>query len=344
MADTQLPSGDPTRDRDWAFYEDSFADLLAASPEVAAEVGVVAIGGRRIPQDVFSDISAAGEERRRSLMAGTLQKLVQLPAAAAGSEAALNRQIYEFFLRWGNFGRLRGTESHGFRLCDSIADHLSGVQTEMVTCLAQWQRLDSDEDTDAFLSRLDAIPHQVNALIEGLRERSAAGNVMPSCIVRRVVDELARLQALPLEQQPIYRRFSEGGRMARAGWVATALEHSFVPALRKLHELLTGDYPQEDRIGLCRLRDGEGYYRFLLKAHTTTDLSAAEIHALGLQALERLQDTTSEKLRAAGYGDGAFSEQFEAFNRDERFQFAHEKPGRKRTARCTLTAAARARG
>ena len=51
-----------------------------------------------------------------------------------------------------------------------------------------------------------------------------------------------------------------------------------------------------------------------MKAHTTTDCPRAEIHALGMEELERLQETTSEKLRAAGYGGGSFSARFEAFN------------------------------
>ena len=65
-----------------------------------------------------------------------------------------------------------------------------------------------------------------------------------------------------------------------------------------------------------------------MKAHTTTELSPAEIHALGMEELDRLQHTTSEKLRAAGYGDGSFSARFEAFNADERFHLAREGLGR----------------
>jgi uncharacterized protein (DUF885 family) len=151
---------------------------------------------------------------------------------------------------------------------------------------------------------------------------------MPACIVRCVVDELSQLLAAPAEEQLLYRRFLESGRTAGATSVARALKDGFLPAYRRLHDVLTGDYPREDRIGLCRLRDGEGYYRFLLKAHTTTDLSPGEIHALGMEELDRLQQTTSEKLRAAGYGGSSFCARFDAFNADERFHLAREGLGR----------------
>ena len=323
------PASDPVRDELHTFYDDSFAALLSTSPEVASEIGVDRIGRHRIPQDAFSDISGGGEARRQTLIADTLKRLEALTATSTRfPREDLNRQIYEFFLRWGHFGRLRGTEGHGFDLCDSIADHLCGVQTELVTCLAQWQRLETAEDADCFLSRVDAVPRQMDALIEGLRQREAAGNVMPACIVRRVVDELSQLLATPTEEQPVYRRFLESGRTAAARSVATSLNDGFLPAYRRLHDVLTTHYPREDRIGLCRLRDGEGYYRFLLKAHTTTELSPAEIHALGMEELDRLQQTTSKKLRAAGYGNGSFSARFKAFIADERFDLAREGLGR----------------
>ena len=326
---TPAPASDPVRDELHTFYDDSFAALLSTSPEVASEIGVDTIGRHRIPQHAFSDISAEGETRRQNLMSDTLKRLEALTVAPTRSPREdLNRQVYEFFLRWGNFGRLRGTEGHGLEHCELIADHLCGVQTELVTCLAQWQRLETADDADCFLSRLEAVPRQMDALIEGLRQREVAGNVMPACIVRRVVDELSQLLATPTEEQPVYRRFLESGRTAVARSVAMSLNDGFLPAYRRLHEALTTGYPREDRVGLCRLRDGEGYYRFLLKAHTTTDLSPAEIHALGLQELERLQHATSEKLRDVGYGGGSFTARFEAFNADGRFHLAREGLGR----------------
>jgi uncharacterized protein (DUF885 family) len=178
---TPMLGGDPIDADLRDFYEASFATLLTASPEVAAEIGVVEVGGRSIPQDRFSDVSPAGEEQRCKLMAATLQALRDRPGPAAD----LDRAIYEFFLRWGNFGHLRGTESHSFALCDSVADHLAGAQTELVTCLTQWQRLSTDADVDAFLSRLAAVPRHIDGLMEGLRERQAVGNIMPACIVAR---------------------------------------------------------------------------------------------------------------------------------------------------------------
>ena len=237
---TPAPASDPVRDELHTFYDDSFAALLSTSPEVASEIGVVKIGRHRIPQDAFSDISAAGETRRRNLMSDTLKRLEALTATSTRSPREdLNRQIYEFFLRWGNFGRLRGTEGHGFEHCESIADHLCGVQTELVTCLAQWQRLDTAEDADCFVSRLEAVPRQIDALIEGLRSVQAAGNVMPAASFAASSTSFRNCWRCPRKNSRSIVAFLESGRTAAARSVATSLNDGFLPAYRRLHDVLT---------------------------------------------------------------------------------------------------------
>jgi uncharacterized protein (DUF885 family) len=40
--------------------------------------------------------------------------------------------------------------------------------------------------------------------------------------------------------------------------------------------------------GVWKFPNGEGYYAYILRHYTTTTLSADEIHALGLEQLERI--------------------------------------------------------
>ena len=303
-----------------SFYDDSFATLLDASPEVAAELGIDRIGARAIAQDRFSDITPAGDAARRALMARTLAQLRALPAATSAADA-LHRSVYEFFLRFGYFGRLRGVDSHAFGPCDLVADHLGGVQAELIVCLTDFQRLRDAADAEAYLARVAAMPAQVDALIAALRERVAAGNVMPSPITARVVAELAALLALPPGAHPVLRRFArERGEGAATRALQDLLERAVTPAYRRLHAFLARDYPAEARLGLWRLRDGDGFYRFLLKAHTTTDLGPDEIARIGTEELARLQAEARAAFRELGLGDGSLAGGFAALDADPRFR------------------------
>jgi uncharacterized protein (DUF885 family) len=303
-----------------AYYDHTFAALLSASPEVAAELGLVEVAGRRIPQDRFSDLSEAGEAQRRELMAQTLQGLRAL--APSSPQERLDREIYEFFLRWGNLGHLRGTEAAAFGACDYVADHLAGVQAEIVACLGGWQPLEDERDVEAWMSRLHAIPPHIDALIEALRRRVARGNVMPAPIVRRVVAEIEALLASPVARHPLLRRYEEARGVGSAAHVGAGLLRGFYPAYQRLRDFLKDHYPGEDRLGLWRMEQGEAWYAFLLKAHTTTNLSADEILRLGQQELARLQSELAPRMQQAGFAGGSLRERFAAFDGDPRVQLA----------------------
>jgi uncharacterized protein (DUF885 family) len=75
-----------------------------------------------------------------------------------------------------------------------------------------------------------------------------------------------------------------------------SLERGLYPAYARLRDKLQSDYPHEDRLGLWRLRDGEGWYAFLLKAHTTTDLTVREVRELGVSELTRQQSELRRRL------------------------------------------------
>jgi len=284
------------------FYDESFARLLAASPEVAAELGLRDVAGRPIPHGKWSDVSPEGDEQRSALMHQALERLRARPQPAGD---VVNRSIYEFFLRYAFFGRLRGTECPS--LCDSIADHLDGVPTEMITCVTQWHPRGRPEDEESLRARIAAVPRQIDAVIEGLHARLGAGNAMPHCVVVRVLAEIDAFLAAP--PAPL------DGREVQA-------------AYRKLRDVLAGHYPHEDRIGLWRLPQGARYYRFLLKARTTTDRSPEEIQELGREEMARLQQALERELREAGYTGRNFAERYRNFERDDKFRLANGAAGR----------------
>jgi uncharacterized protein (DUF885 family) len=241
-------------------------------------------------------------------MASTLARLQALGAGG------LDVELYEFFLRWANFGHLRGTGSAPFAHCDHVADHLSGAQSEVITCLLQWHSLSSDDDAENFLARAAGIPVVIDGLIEGLRWRAARGNVMPAPLVRRVQAEIEAL--FTAAEHPLFKRLAERFP-AHAARLSSLVLPSMAGAYRRLRDHLAA-YPLEQRLGLWRVPGGDGYYAFLLRAHTTTTLSASEIHELGRRELARLQPQLETRLGAAGCGGATLAERFAAYESSQK--------------------------
>lgn len=72
--------------------------------------------------------------------------------------------------------------------------------------------------------------------------------------------------------------------------VRKVLLERFQPSYEALISFLESDIKNTDEVatGVHRLENGEAYYNALLKNYTTTDLTAEEIHQIGLDEVERL--------------------------------------------------------
>ncbi|HEX7288258.1 MAG TPA: DUF885 domain-containing protein [Candidatus Angelobacter sp.] len=70
--------------------------------------------------------------------------------------------------------------------------------------------------------------------------------------------------------------------------VTREIESEINPALKALVDYITGDYAKKapNKVGLSQYPGGQEFYRFLIHAYTTLDMSPAEIHQLGLAAVQ----------------------------------------------------------
>src|SRR5262249_17981309 len=101
------------------------------------------------------------------------------------------------------------------------------------------------------------------------------------------------------------------------------------PALeRQIKELETERGVATDDAGISARPRGEDFYRWALKASTTTTLSPDEVHQLGLSELESLQSRMDTILKQVGYAQGSVGERMQALAKDPRYKFSDGDKGR----------------
>jgi uncharacterized protein (DUF885 family) len=93
-----------------------------------------------------------------------------------------------------------------------------------------------------------------------------------------------------------------------------------VPAMRTLHTFWVEEYyPQtREEVGLAALPDGRDWYNHDVKVETTTDLTADEIHQIGLREVERIR-AEMERVKAEAGFEGSLTEFFEFLRTDPQF-------------------------
>jgi prolyl oligopeptidase len=128
--------------------------------------------------------------------------------------------------------------------------------------------------------------------LDNLRAGLGEGRVAMRVAVERVIGQLKGLLATPEDKSPF----------AAKPELLPAIRESVYPAYRKMLKFLEEDYLSKARtrdIGLWALPGGKDAYTFRIRYHTTTELSAEEIHRIGLQELRSIQD----EMRKIAKGD-----------------------------------------
>ena len=204
-----------------------------------------------------------------------------------------------------------------------------GLQVRLPRLVAQMP-FATDADYLAYLARLQALPAHVDGLLEQLRAGRQAGWTIPKAAIAPVPGALRALreklidgplgapfQRIPATIAPEVReQFRAAGKAALDGQVA--------PSLRKLEDYLRQDYlpAARDSIGAAALPGGAAWYAQLVKHGTTTDMTPAQVHALGLQEVARLRAEIERLIPRTGFR-GGYAE-FIAFARSDRRLFFND--------------------
>jgi uncharacterized protein (DUF885 family) len=182
-------------------------------------------------------------------------------------------------------------------------DQMAGPQT-LLPALCRLQPADTPERLDAFLARLRAYPAFMAANLELLRDARASGLTAPRIVAERVVAQLERMLAIPIDEAVIPANAIVADEADRERIRAAVAEFVY-PADRAFLEAVSGAYIAETRTdpGICWAPNGDALYRTQIRHWTSLDLDPREVHRIGLEELEVIEHERRAISRAAGFGE-----------------------------------------
>ncbi|HEY9067628.1 MAG TPA: DUF885 domain-containing protein [Burkholderiaceae bacterium] len=197
-------------------------------------------------------------------------------------------------------------------------DHYGGVPLLLATLGSgeQLQPLKTPADYDHYLQRLQRLPDWNRQAIANMREGVKRGYTVPRALIESALPTFTKLGepdfdksdfSAALKIMPASFAPAERTRLAKA--YRRVFAEQVQPAMAELLGFLQHEY-----LGACRtssgawaLPNGAAYYAYLVRLHTTTDLSPDEIHALGLREVARIRGEIA-KVQAAMKFDGSLTE------------------------------------
>jgi uncharacterized protein (DUF885 family) len=197
-----------------------------------------------------------------------------------------------------------------------------GIQVRLPQLVAEMP-FATETDYRNYIARLAALPRHVDGLIEQMREGMRSGWTAPKVTVRPVPEMLRALRthladgALGEPFRRIPATIAAPVREALLAAGTAALNEGAAPALQKLEDFIRTDYlpAARDSIAASALPGGAAWYAMLVRNATTTTMTPAEVHALGLKEVARLRELLPAAIARTGF-QGGFKE-FTAFARSD---------------------------
>jgi uncharacterized protein (DUF885 family) len=198
--------------------------------------------------------------------------------------------------------------------------------------------LDSDHvvenatDADAYLTRLQGYARQLDGELGRMQAARAAGLVPPDFLIDKALTQINVSAKNALEGGSLVESLERRTRKIPGDWAGRARKiaaQEVAPALdRQIRELQAQRSVATNVAGIGARPHGAEYYRWALKASTTTSMSPNEVHELGQSELKRLHAWMDTILKSIGYSKGSVGERMKALAKDPQYKFAEGDKGR----------------
>jgi len=314
------------------FFESSFKESLANKPMYLTYLGMKEKYGE------WGDISAAEDDRDLALVKKQLAELKKIDFTKLGEQEKLSYRLFEEQAKDQIFAdRYR---DYGYQV-----NQMFGLQSQLPSFLINMHRVDNVSDAEAYISRLKKAKPLFDQLIVRMESSEKLGVVPPKFVFPMVISDSKNIIAgKPFENDakednPVWADIQgkvekleatdeEKAKLLKEA--KAALLGEFKNAYTALIGFLESQEKRADtRDGVWKFPKGEEYYKYRLKDMTTTDMTADEIHKLGLAEVARIHDEMRAIKEKVGF-KGDLQAFFKFMRNDAQFKLPNTDEGRQK--------------
>ena len=311
------------------YFEDRFKDYVDRNPMFQTRLGI------KKDYDKLDDISPEREkfefqEAKKSLKwlsdsikIGLLDKTTRLSYDLYRQR--LENQINDF----------------KYRLYNYPINQMFGMQSRVPAFMINMHKVSTKKDAEAYISRLNQIKPLFQQLEENLKERKEAGIVPPRFVFDHVLDDSRNvITGYPFEGRDscalfkdIYFKIhkldlSESEKNILVdqakGAILESVQSAYISLIGLLRDIAS---KTNEKDGVWRWKNGDAFYYNALKRTTTTDMTAEQIHQLGLSEVDRIHMEMKKIKDQVGF-NGSLQDFFKELKENDRFYYPDTEEGR----------------
>jgi uncharacterized protein (DUF885 family) len=265
-----------------AVFQDYWEDNLKHSPEFAST-----LGDKRY-NDQISDYSVKAVNDGLAREQNFLMRLAAIDPAGLSAQETISREL---LLR--TFAD--DQEAAEFKEWEMPVSQMSGIHTVYPRLVAQLG-FTTVKDYDDWIARLHAVPKAFDQVTANMSIGMDDGRVPPKSLLEKALEQVKGLASQKPEESPLalpLKSFPAGIKAAERERIKAemldAIGKEVLPAYLRFARFLEVSYipAGREQPGISALPDGAKYYQFLIRQRTTTDLTAEQIHQIGLDEVKR---------------------------------------------------------
>ena len=315
-----------------AYLDAEYEEELQRSPMQMTSLG---------RKDRYGELDDFSESATREELEWRRQSVAEMKARfrpdALSEDARISFEVWEL--------ELAGAEKRQAFLRYPYLFGRGGPHTRFINFIINQHRVDEKSDMDAYVERVSRLGAALDQMLERARLAAADGIRMPSFAYDQTASEIARVltgepfstgadSALLADGKAKIAKLVEGGKLSpqEAQQLTRQLSEAMVadmkPAYDRLASWIAEDRPNAAALaqGAGSLPDGDAYYTAMLSLMTTTDMTADQIHQLGLDEVARIRGEMEKVKEQAGF-NGSLEEFFVFMRTDRQFYLPNDESG-----------------
>ena len=309
-------------------------NLLGLAPETATSLGLD-VAARSALRSRLSDRSAAGQARIAAQLRVDLARAeaIDLSTAPLSTQTSVEvvRSAYRtaldgFALPYGDVA------VGGWRNTPYVVIQNVGAYLDVPRFLDSDHRIETAADAEAYLARLDSFADQLDGELGRMKDAAGKGLIAPAFLIDKAVPQMSMSIKNAREGGGLVDSIERRTKNIPGDWVVRAraiTQQKVAPALQRQLAELKAQRPRATiDAGMWARPSGEEYYRWALKASTTTNMSPDEIHRMGLDQVAELHGRMDVILKSLGYTNGSVGARMTALADDPRYKFSDGDKGR----------------
>lgn len=281
------------------------------------------LGDHRFNDELENHLSE--EHRQRQLMLEQ-EYLAALKAVDVDGLSEQDRLSYEIFKRDREMA-IAAAEFPAHLLPIDQFYNLAG-RYAMLGSGQSAQPFQSVEDYQNWAQRMTQIPDVLDEAISRMEEGIDKDIVQPRVLMEKALQQIQAHLVDDLEESMFYapiqnfpEHISEAEQESLTALYQQVITEDVLPAYTRLSDFIAGTYmryARTDSYGIGALPGGDAWYEHMVQWRTTTDLSPAEIHQIGLDEVTRIHAAIEDIMQSVGF-EGSLDEFFDFTQNDSQF-------------------------